>query len=286
MSISPDIQPRIGTERPLGQLPDLRLPKHPLREKILCSPLGRVLLATLALGGVAEIVNITNPALIPAGIHWLRDQIDPLLEQSQNLKDNIAKPYSWSGEINPSISRVLSTPEALNIIQKLTMEQQQLYFLLPSQEGIVKFEKREIQPPYGPSYLMIGLEGITSGSTFVSPYNGTLMFTRYEQSGAWSINIRQISKPGESDKKTSIEFIAQDPKLLLPDTLFTTKSIGEPGRRTTYSSETPIRAGQPIFQLTSERFVPGSYGDMGQYNVVVLRADLPVTTDNKIVTLR
>ncbi len=266
---------RVEVYTPIESLP-YPVQQHD-RGKWRLGGLSRALLLVALLGGGAAYAN-THPQETQDARQYIQSLIDQFHASQIPSQGEIFNPNARSGEISPTNSILLPKDEALQLVQQRTLADQRRYFLLPEGKlGLLNYEVK--QSPYGE---MTGIWGLTAGTTFVSPYDGFLTWATYENNGAMSINLRKLQPTLSEGTTKQIEYVIQDVRLLFPSELFSTRQIGEPGRRTTYSSEVPVKAGQLIFELTSERVVPGSYTSIGNYQVVINGAKI-LSIDNKAV---
>ncbi|MCL5113631.1 MAG: hypothetical protein M1372_00475 [Patescibacteria group bacterium] len=248
-------------------------------------------LALASIGGGIQIAHTINSDIpsVPGLYEEAKRGIDyvwGLMDPGPPSKGDFFNPKRDSGEISSLNTVPLPIDQQIALINARTSKDGSTYFILPNPGGdTIHYEKS-----WKGSRPIIELKDLPVGSTFVSPYEGFLGWTKYYQNGSYQGMSLEILSKTEMEENGSLKilvfFNVTDINLLLPESLFRTTKSGPSGNETVVGSQIPIKAGQPIFTVASDRVIndPSHPALGGNYQVEVGTANIPSSNNKAVVS--
>lgn len=235
-----------------------------------------------------QIAHTINPDIpsVPEVYEDAKQAVEGLFPDSgPPSKGDFFNPKRDSGELSSLNTVPLPIDQQIALINSRTNQDGSLYAILPNPgNNTIRYQKS-----WKDCCQIIELEGLPVGSTFVSPYEGFLGWTKYYQNGSYQGMSLEILSKTEMEENGSLKilvfFNVTDINLLLPESLFRTAKVGSPGNETIVGSPIPIKAGQPIFTVASDRVIndPSHPALGGNYQVEVGKADIPSNNNKAVV---
>ncbi|MCL5113632.1 MAG: hypothetical protein M1372_00480 [Patescibacteria group bacterium] len=240
-------------------------------------------LALASIGGGIQIAHTINSDIpsVPGLYEEAKQAVEGLFPNSgPPSKGDFFNPKASSGEISSLNTVPLPIDQQIALINSRTDQDGSLYFILPNPgPNTIDYERDMGQ--YSP---FIRFKNLPVGSVFVSPYSGAIRYEKYYTGDAhpYGTTVKVKFQVRQSDGKFIDKYIEfsfgnESGKLLIPDP---TALQPPPQLGTVVGPETPIKAGQPIFEITSDKTITSGYGN---YQVVITGGDIPSNNNKSIV---
>ena len=223
----------------------------------------KLIRTAVVLAGVSSGIQIAHSGnsdipSVPALYQDAKQGIESLLpDNGPPSRGDFFNPKRDSGEISSLNTVPLPIDKQVALINAETNKDGSVYFILPNPgKDIIHYEKTWSQ-----YYPIVLLRNLPTGSVFVSPYNGSARYEKYyEQGMLQGMKLEITFQVRQSDGKLIDKYINYgivDGKLLLPN------SNDNPLINGTFtSSELPVKAGQPMFEIVSGKLENSAYGTM------------------------